>query len=175
MARVSRPGADDAPARRGRFDEVYARSLGDPEAFWSEAASAIDWTHAWDRVLDGSGAPIYRWFRGAGLNTCYNALDRHVERGRADQLALIYDSPLAEAAATYTYRELRDDVARFAGALADEGVVKGDRVIIYMPMIPEAVIAMLACAPHRRDPLGRVRGLCRARAGRTHRGRHARR
>jgi len=146
MASVSRPGAGGAPARRGQFEEVYARSLRDPEAFWGQAAAAIDWMQPWNRVLDDTGAPIYRWFRGARLNTCYNALDRHVERGRADQLALIYDSPVAETTATYTYRELRDAVARFAGALAAEGVVKGDRVIIYMPMIPETVIAMLACA-----------------------------
>jgi propionyl-CoA synthetase len=146
MAGVSRPGADGAPAPQSEFESVYARSLRDPEAFWGEAAAAIDWTHPWHRVLDDTGAPIYRWFRGARLNTCYNALDRHVERGRADQLALIYDSPVAETSATFTYRELRDAVARFAGALTAEGVAKGDRVIIYMPMIPEAVIAMLACA-----------------------------
>ena len=146
MASVIPTGVDDAPAGPGRFDAVYARSLSDPEGFWGEAAAAIDWSHPWDRVLDESGAPIYRWFRGARMNTCYNALDRHVERGRAEQPALIYDSPVAETAATYTYGELRDAVARFAGALAAEGVGIGDRVIIYMPMIPEAVIAMLACA-----------------------------
>jgi propionyl-CoA synthetase len=97
-------------------------------------------------VIDDSRAPLYRWFAGGRMNTCYNALDRHVERGRADQPALIYDSPVTDTVATFTYRELRDAVARFAGALAAQGVARGDRVIVYMPMVPEAVIAMLACA-----------------------------
>ena len=130
----------------GRFDEIHARSLSDPEGFWGEMAQAIDWTRPWDKVLDSSRPPFYRWFAGAELNTCHNALDRHVEGGRADQPALIYDSPVTETIKTYTYRELRDAVARCAGALADLGATKGDRVIIYMPMVPEAVIAMLACA-----------------------------
>ena len=130
----------------GRFDEMHRRSLDDPETFWSEAAAAIDWDEPWDRVLDDTRVPFYRWFAGGRLNTCHNALDRHVEGGRADQLALIYDSPVTGRAATFTYRELRDAVARFAGALAAEGVGPGDRVIVYMPMVPEAVIAMLACA-----------------------------
>jgi propionyl-CoA synthetase len=130
----------------GHFDEVYRHSLDDPEGFWAEAAEAIDWDSPWTRVLDDSGAPFYRWFVGGRLNSCHNALDRHVEGGRGDQLALIYDSPVTGANATYTYRELRDEVARFAGALAAQGVVRGDRVVIYMPMVPETVIAMLACA-----------------------------
>jgi propionyl-CoA synthetase len=130
----------------GRFDEVYRRSLEDPEAFWAEAAEAIDWDAPPERVLDDARAPLYRWFAGGRLNTCHNALDRHVEGGRADQLALIHDSPVADARAAYTYRELRDEVARFAGALAAAGVERGDRVVIYMPMVPEAAIAMLACA-----------------------------
>jgi propionyl-CoA synthetase len=130
----------------GRFDEVYRRSLEDPEAFWAEAAEAIDWDAPPERVLDDARAPLYRWFTGGRLNTCHNALDRHVEGGRADQLALVYDSPVAEARVAYTYRELRDLVARFAGALAAAGVERGDRVVIYMPMVPEAAIAMLACA-----------------------------
>jgi propionyl-CoA synthetase len=120
--------------------------LEDPEGFWAEAAAEIDWVDPWDRVLDDSRAPFYRWFTGGRLNTCYNALDRHVERGRADQLALIYDSPVTDSVAVFSYRELRDTVARFAGALAAEGVEARDRVIVYMPMVPEAVIAMLACA-----------------------------
>jgi len=128
------------------FDAVYRRSLEDPAGFWAEAAEGIDWDRRWDSVLDASGAPFYRWFRGAKLNTCYNALDRHVEGGRADQAALIYDSPITGNSRRYSYRELRDAVALFAGALARRGVAKGDRVIVYMPMIPEAVIAMLACA-----------------------------
>jgi propionyl-CoA synthetase len=130
----------------GRFDEMYRRSLDDPEGFWADAAAAIDWVEPWESVLDDSRAPLYRWFAGGRLNTCHNAVDRHVERGRADQLALIYDSPVTETTAAFTYRELRDAVARFAGALAAQGVERGDRVIVYMPMVPEAVIAMLACA-----------------------------
>src|ERR687884_655717 len=128
------------------FDGVYRRSLEEPEAFWADAAAAIDWDAPWERVLDDSRAPFSRWFAGGRMNTCHNALDRHVERGRADQPALIYDSPVTETTATFTYRELRDAVARFAGALAALGVERGDRVVIYMPMVPEAVIAMLACA-----------------------------
>jgi propionyl-CoA synthetase len=130
----------------GSLDETYRRSLDEPEAFWAEAAAAIDWDESWQRVLDDSRAPFYRWFAGGRTNTCHNALDRHVEGGRAEQPALIYDSPGTDTVATFTYRELRDTVARFAGALAAQGVERGDRVIIYMPMVPEAVVAMLACA-----------------------------
>jgi len=128
------------------YEEMHARSLSDPEGFWAEAAAAIDWTKPWDKVLDDSAAPFYRWYRGAELNSCWNALDRHVEGGRADQAALIYDSPVTGTVRTLTYRELRDQVARFAGALKELGVEKGDRVILYMPMVPEAPVAMLACA-----------------------------
>ena len=130
----------------GRFDEVHGRSIADREAFWAEAAEAVHWYEKWDRVLDDSNAPLYRWFAGGSLNTCYNALDRHVKDGQGDRLALIYDSPVTDNIQHYSYTELRDRVAGFAGALAAQGVVKGDRVIVYMPMIPEAVIAMLACA-----------------------------
>ena len=129
-----------------RLEETYRRSLEDPEAFWAEAAGAIDWDEPWQRVLDDSRAPFYRWFSGGRMNTCHNALDRHVDGGRADQPALVYDSPVTDTIRTFTYRELRDEVARFAGALAAQGVEHGDRVIVYMPMVPEAVIAMLACA-----------------------------
>jgi propionyl-CoA synthetase len=128
------------------YDEVYSRSLSDPDGFWGEAAQSIDWDKPWDRVLDDSNPPFYRWFAGGELNTCYNALDRHVEAGRGDQAALIYDSPVTGVKRTYTYSELTDEVARFAGVLARLGVAKGDRVIVYMPMVPEAPIAMLACA-----------------------------
>ncbi len=128
------------------FDDVYRRSLEQREEFWAEAAGAIDWAEPWAKVLDGSRAPFYRWFAGARLNTCFNALDRHVDRGRADQLALVYDSPVTGTTKTFTYRELRDLVARAAGALRAAGVERGDRVIVYMPMVPEAVVAMLACA-----------------------------
>ncbi|MBF2758667.1 MAG: propionyl-CoA synthetase [Ectothiorhodospiraceae bacterium AqS1] len=130
----------------GVYKGIHARSLGDPEAFWGEAAAAISWSRPWDRVLDDSASPSGRWFVGGELNTCHNALDVHVENGRGEQAALIYDSPITGAAARYTYLELRDEVARFAGALAGGGVGKGDRVIIYMPMIPQAIVAMLACA-----------------------------
>jgi len=128
------------------YDDLYARSLSDPEAFWAEAAEDIHWERRWDRVLDDSRAPFYRWFPGAVTNTCYNALDRHVEGGRGDQLALIYDSPITGVVERFTYRELLERVARVAGVLAEAGVAKGDRVLVYMPMVPEAVIAMLACA-----------------------------
>jgi len=128
------------------YDEIYQESLNNPEKFWGSAAEHIHWYKKWDKVLDDSNAPYYRWFTGGELNTCYNALDVHVENGRADQAALIYDSPITDTQRTYTYRELRDEVARFAGMLAEKGVKKGDRVIIYLPMIPEAAISMLACA-----------------------------
>src|SRR5580693_9017479 len=129
-----------------KYRALHRRSLDDPDGFWAEQATAIDWTRRWDKVLDASTPPFYRWFAGAELNTCYNALDRHVERGRADQTALIYDSPVTNSRKSFTYRALRDQVAKLAGAIAAQGVGKGDRVIIYMPMIPEAVMAMLACA-----------------------------
>ncbi len=129
-----------------RYDEIYRRSMDDPEGFWADAAEDVYWTRRWDRVLDDSRKPLYRWFAGGQLNTCYNALDVHVEQGRGDQAAMIYDSPVTDTVRTFTYREFRDLTARFAGALVKQGVGKGDRVIIYMPMVPEAVIAMLACA-----------------------------
>ena len=130
----------------GRYEDVFARSIESPEEFWGRAAERIDWTKRWDRVLDDSNPPFYRWFPGGGLNTCYNCLDRHVETGRADVTALIYDSPVTSTIERFTYRELRDRVATFAGVLVDLGVARGDTVVIYMPMIPEAVVAMLACA-----------------------------
>ena len=128
------------------YREQYHTSLADPDGFWSEAASALDWSTRWEQVLDASNPPFYEWFRGGEINTCYNALDRHCENGRGGQAALIYDSPVTDQVRSFTYDELRDQVARFAGALVGQGVGKGDRVIIYMPMIPEAVVAMLACA-----------------------------
>jgi propionyl-CoA synthetase len=128
------------------YGEVYARSMRQREEFWAAAAEDIYWDRRWDRVLDDSRKPFYRWFGGGALNTCYNALDMHVDRGRGKQAALIYDSPVTGTVRVYTYRELRDEVARCAGALRRQGIDKGDRVIIYMPMVPEAVIAMLACA-----------------------------
>ncbi len=128
------------------YDEGYARWQGAPESFWAEVAEAIHWYKKWDKILDASRPPFYRWFTGGMVNTCYNALDRHVEQGRGNQPALIYDSPVTRTVKTFSYRELLDEVARFAGVLVRQGLQKGDRVIIYMPMVPEAPIAMLACA-----------------------------
>jgi propionyl-CoA synthetase len=128
------------------FQDTYQFSIDDPETFWAKAAEDIDWDKPWDRVLDDSNIPFYRWFKGAKLNTCYNAIDRHVEQGRADQDALIYDSPVTNTQRRYSYREMRDEIARLAGVLKSLGVEKGDRVLIYMPMIPEAVMGMLASA-----------------------------
>ena len=128
------------------YDDAYARSLRDPEAFWAEAAQALPWQEKWTTVLDRSRPPFFRWFAGGVLNTCYCAVDRHANGPRADQLALIYDSPVTGVIRRFTYRELRDAVARVAGALRNLGVSKGDRVLIFMPNTPEAVMAMLASA-----------------------------
>jgi propionyl-CoA synthetase len=130
----------------GAYAAAHARSLSDPVGFWSEAARAVDWDVEPVTVLDGSDAPYYRWFTGGRLNTCWNAVDRHVEAGHGDRLALIYDSPVTGTSATYTYARLRDEVALFAGVLEGLGVVAGDRVVLYMPMVPEALVAMLATA-----------------------------
>jgi propionyl-CoA synthetase len=128
------------------YDEVYGRAARAPESFWATAAEDIVWTRRWDRVLDHDQPPFARWFVGGRLNTCENALDVHVARGRGKQRALIYDSPVTNTVRVWTYAELTDEVARMAGALRRLGVGKGDRVILYMPMVPEAVMAMLACA-----------------------------
>ena len=128
------------------YDVVHRRSLEDPEGFWGEIAEKCHWFRKWDTVLDDSRKPFYRWFTGGEVNTCYNALDLHIENGHGERTALIYDSPVTAGVRRYTYKSLRDEVALFAGALADQGVEKGDRVLIYMPMVPEAVVAMLACA-----------------------------
>lgn len=133
------------PLMSSSYKAVYQSALEDPEAFWA-AAEDVHWFRRWDRVLDDSNAPFYRWFTGAETNNCYNALDLHVDQGRGEQPALIYDSPVTATQQTFTYAPLRDQTARFAGALANLGVVKGDRVILYMPMVPETVIAMLASA-----------------------------
>jgi len=130
----------------GRYEEAFRRSLDDPEGFWREAAQQIDWYQAPDGVLDASHPPFYRWFGGGVMNTCFNAVDRHVADGRGDQAALIYDSPVTGATRRYTYAELLDEVAMFAGVLTGLGVGRGDRVVIYLPMIPQAAVAMLACA-----------------------------
>src|SRR4051794_28144413 len=126
--------------------EIHRRSLEDPEGFWGEAAGGITWRRAPSRVLDDERAPFFRWFPDGELNTCENALDRHVAAGRGDRTALVYDSPVTGVVETFTYAELRDRVSLLAGALRGLGVEAGDRVVIYMPMVPEAVMAMLACA-----------------------------
>jgi propionyl-CoA synthetase len=131
---------------RSAYDEVYQRSLRDAAGFWAQAAEDLYWDRRWDRVFDDSRKPFSRWFVGGQLNTCYNCLDIHVDRGRGRQRALVYDSPVTGTVREFTYRELRDQVALTAGALARQGIGKGDRVIIYIPMVPEAVMTMLACA-----------------------------
>ena len=128
------------------YNDVFRTSVDDPETFWLGAADAIDWQVPPTRALDSTNPPFYRWFPDGELNVAYNALDRHIAAGRGEQAALIYDSPVTGSQRTYSYRELRDQVAAFAGVLAGLGVGKGDRVVIYLPMIPEAAIAMLATA-----------------------------
>ena len=133
-------------AHHGTYAETYRRSIEDPESFWGEQAGLVDWIHKPTRALDSDRPPFYRWYPDGTLNTCYNALDRHVVAGHGDRAALIYDSPVTGTKQTFTYADLVEKVATFAGALRGFGVEKGDRVVIYMPMIPEAVVAMLACA-----------------------------
>ena len=129
-----------------RYHEVHARSLRDPEGFWAEAAREIDWIEPAKKIFDPAMGAYGRWFAGAVVNTCYNALDRHVANGRAEQVALIHDSPLTNTIAKFTYAEMLKEVQTLAAVMADFGVAKGDRIILYMPMVPEAVVAMLACA-----------------------------
>ncbi|MGJ7561353.1 acetate--CoA ligase [Brevibacterium casei] len=132
---------------RPTYDDVIAEISADPGEYWLEQArTLIDWVKEPTKAVDDSAAPIYRWFPDGELNVCFNALDRHVAAGRGDQAALIYDSPVTDTVRTITYAELLDEVSRFARALSDRGVGKGDRVVIYLPMIPEAAVAMLACA-----------------------------
>jgi propionyl-CoA synthetase len=130
----------------GEYHAAYARAAEDPEGFWAAAAEALEWERRWDRVLDDARPPFYRWFAGGRLNTCHNAVDRHVASGRGGQLAIVHDSPVTGTVRTLTFAELQDQVARFAGVLRAQGVGFGDRVIIYMPMVPEALVAMLGCA-----------------------------
>src|SRR5476651_2314168 len=131
---------------KSRYHEVHARSMRDPEGFWGEAAREIDWIEPAKKVFDPSIGLYGRWFAGAAVNTCYNALDRHVAGGRADQVALIHDSPLSGAVTKFTYAQMLHEVQTLGAIMQDFGVAKGDRVILYMPMVPEAMIAMLACA-----------------------------
>lgn len=128
------------------YEEIFRSSVDDREGFWLRAADGIDWDVAPTRALDASNPPFYRWFPDGELNLAYNALDRHVDAGNGDRTALVYDSPVTGSRRTYTYAELRDEVALFAGVLRDQGVGHGDRVVVYMPMVPEAAVAMLACA-----------------------------
>ncbi len=129
-----------------KYLKAYQHSLDDPEAYWKDVAQDIDWDKPFTQVLDDKNAPFYKWYPDGKLNTCFNAIDRHVENGRADQVAIIYDSPVTDTIKKITYKELRDLTANFAGVLTEQGISKGDTVIIYMPMAPEALIAMLACA-----------------------------
>ena len=128
-----------------RYADLHKQSITDPDGFWMAQAQAIDWVRAPSKALFDDKAPLYEWFRDGLVNTCWNALDRHVEAGRGDQVAVIHDSPVTNSITRLTFAEMRDQVAIFAGALAAKGVGKGDRVIIYMPMVPEALMAMLAC------------------------------
>jgi len=128
------------------YSEIYKNSINDPDAFWGEAAEQLHWYKKWDKVLEMDARPVPRWFVGGEFNTCYNAVDRHVEAGRGDQLAIIHDSPITDSKRSISYSELQDQVSRFAAVLVKHGAKKGGRIIIYMPMIPEAAIAMLACA-----------------------------
>ncbi|PZX47242.1 propionyl-CoA synthetase [Roseinatronobacter thiooxidans] len=129
-----------------RYAQLHQKSITDPNGFWMDQAQAIDWVKPPSKALFDDNAPLYEWYSDGLVNTCWNALDRHVEGGRADQVAVIHDSPVTNSITRLTYREMRDQVAKLAGALAAQGVTKGDRVIIYMPMVPEALMAMLACA-----------------------------
>ena len=129
-----------------RYQEEFNQSIQHPDQYWGEIAKAVHWEKTWDKVLDDSDKPYYRWFTGAEVNTCYNALDLHVKEGRGEQNAIIYDSAMTGEIRHYTYRQLTEETARFAGALSALGVERGSRVVIYMPMIPEIVIAVLACA-----------------------------
>lgn len=128
------------------YKDTYKMSMQDPEGFWAKAADELVWDKKWDQVFDDSNAPFNQWFKGGMLNTCYNAVDRHVIEGRGEQVAIIYDSPVTQTKQTYTFAELQDEVARLAGVLKSQGIEKGDRVLIYMPMIPQVAMAMLACA-----------------------------
>ena len=128
-----------------KYQDIYKRSINDPKVFWSEIANDIFWYKKPTKILNSNNPPFYKWYEDGITNTCYNAVDLHVEKGNGEKLAIIYDSPITNTKKKITYSELKEQVSIFAGALVNQGIKKGDRVIIYMPMIPEAVIAMLAC------------------------------
>ena len=128
------------------YKAAYDKSLQSPQDFWADAAANLSWSEPWSKVLDDSNPPFYKWFRDAKCNVCFNAVDRHVDSGRGEQLAIVYDSPVTDTKQTYTFSELKDRVSRIAGMLAAQGIKAGDRVLIYMPNMPESVFAMLACA-----------------------------
>ena len=128
------------------YNDNHQRSIKDPEQYWAEIATNTVWTKPWDKVLDHSNAPFTKWFVGGKLNMCYNAVDRHVDEGIGDRKAIIWDSPITNSKRVFTYHEILDKVSALAGALVNLKVKKGDRVLIYMPMVPDAIIAMLACA-----------------------------
>ena len=157
-----------------RYHEVYDSWKRDPQAFWAAAAEDIDWFKRWDKVFDPDAGVYGRWFTGAECNTAYNCLDRHVERGRADQVALIHDSAITGKIRRFTYRELRDEVVALAAVLRDNGIGKGDRVIIYMPMVAGSGDRHARLRPHRRRAFGGVRRLRLEGTGDPHRRRAGR-
>ena len=130
---------------KANFKELYQKSLENPEEFWREISNDIFWFKKPTKILNSSNPPFYKWFEDGVTNSCYNALDYHIDEGRGDKTALIYDSPITGNKGKFSFKQLKEKVSKFAGALSNQGVKKGDRVIIYMPMIPEAVVAMLAC------------------------------
>ena len=131
---------------KSNFDKIYKDSIKTPEEFWKKVAEDIFWFKKPSKILNKSNPPFYKWYEDGVTNTCYNALDFHIDNGRGDKTALIYDSPVTGNKKKFTYKELTEKVSKFAGALQNQGIKKGDRVVIYMPMVPEAVIGMLACA-----------------------------
>ena len=143
-----------------KLNKIYQQSIQNPEKFWQEASNDIFWFKKPSKILNKSNPPFYKWFEDGVTNTCYNALDIHIDQGKGKKTALIYDSPITGNKSKFTYEELRSKVSKFAGALKDQGVNKGDRVIIYMPMIPEAVIAMLACGTNWSNSLCSVWWFC---------------
>ena len=130
---------------KANFKELYQKSLENPEEFWREISNDIFWFKKPTKILNSSNPPFYKWFEDGVTNSCYNALDYHIDEGRGDKTALIYDSPITGNKGKFSFKQLKEKVSKFAGALSNQGVKKGDRVIIYMPMIPEAVVAMLGC------------------------------